>query len=130
MLSPERDLPQALANACDAYNSALESLGEKVESWLLGELAALSARLPGRTVTLYSGNGTLSLEIERRRPLTWGDNAERTAFRCWDFTGQIPWARWVAVPAFLLALEAAEGETRLTSIAPVGAFAFRDGKPF
>lgn len=121
-------LPKPLAKACRAYEAALSRFYDGVESWLMGELAALSARLPGRTVTLYSGNGTLSLEIERRRPLAWGDYAERQAFRVWDVAGRSPWARWHAVPAFLLDLERAEQESGLDYITPVGAFRFRDGK--
>lgn len=122
------DLPKPLGAAVRAYNARLERFGDEVASWLMGELAVISRRYPGRTVTLYSGNGAVSLEVTRRRPRTHGDFNERAAFRLWDSTGRIRWARWIPVPEFFAELEAAERETGLRYIAPVGAFSFRDGE--
>jgi hypothetical protein len=121
------DLPKALARALDSHEKALERLHGKVDAWAEDELRALSARLKNRTVTIFAGNGSINIEIERRRPLTWGDTRERTVFNIWDFSGQIPWARWVEVPHFLADLEQAESESGI-DFAPLGVASFRNGK--
>lgn len=118
--------PPALEQACAAYDAAREALSDTVAAWLLPEVAALSARLKGRTVTLYSGNGVFSVDVERRRPLTWGDWNERKAFVIREGSPQ-GWARWLPAPEFFAHLAEVEQATGFDSLAPIGAFSFRDG---
>lgn len=119
-------LPKTLARALKRYDAALERLHESVDAWMADELCALSARLKNRTVTIYAGNGAISVEIERCCSLAYGDWNERKAFRLWDFTGQIRWARWVEVPHAFATLDQFETDTGI-DFAPLGCASFRNG---
>jgi hypothetical protein len=83
----------------------------------MGELAALSAHLKNRTVTLYSGNGSVSLHIERRRALTSGDYNTRKAFEVGEHYQQ-GWARWLPAPDLFATLAEVEQQTELEWITP------------
>jgi hypothetical protein len=120
-------LPAALDSAVEAYDKARDAFYEAVETWLMGELAALSAHLKNRTVTLYSGNGAVSLHIERRRPLTSGDYNARKAFEVGEHYSQ-GWARWLPAPDLFATLAEVEQQTEFDWITPIGAFKFRNGE--
>lgn len=125
-MSEADTLPPTLAQACDALEAAKEAFFASVEAWLMAELAALSGRVKGRTVTLYSGNGAFTVNVERRRPLAWGDYNERREFviREGDADG---WARWLPAPELFAHMREVEDSSGFQYVAPIGAFRFRDG---
>ncbi len=95
---------KALDRALKALERAQERVYQAREDYARAETLALSARMPSREVTFYSGMGTESLDISRRhggKPWRAGDD------------------RGVNAPAFMDVLEAVETETRLPCAAYV-----------
>ena len=117
---------EEMTDAVHNYEAATETFYDEAEKYATEQLQALSRQLPKRKVRLLSGNGRVSLEIERRRELKYHDAwGTKTQFVYYPGCGR--WARWIKGPAFLVQLDELEDQLRLPGLGNVGLVTFLNG---